>query len=83
MLTIPFNSWNLADDAFHEVLGIFWADAFWSEIFDDEDCAFVAQRAAAHSLLGHLPELETRQAELVDGVAAGFEGVFGAVFDAA
>ena len=68
--------------AFHEVLGVGWADSFRAVILNNEDCTLVAHRAASDGLLGHLTELETCQAELVDGVAAGFEGVFGAELDA-
>ena len=60
----------------------FGPDAFWAVILNNEDCALVAERAAGDRLLGHLTELETCQAELVDGVAAGFESVLGAEFDA-
>ena len=71
-----------ANDALHEILGVGRANAFRAVILNDEDCTLVAKRAASDCLLGHLAELETRQAELVDGVTAWFEGVLSAKLDA-
>ena len=82
MLTTPFSSWKFADDAFHKVLCVLWADAFWAVVLNDKDCTLVTKWAATHGLLSHLTKLETCQAKLVDGVATGFESVFGAKLDA-
>ena len=70
-----------ANDALHKVLSVGWTDAFWTVILDNKNSAFVAERTTADSLLSHIAELQTRQAEFCVGVAAGLERVLSAELD--